>query len=283
MLILHRYACLLVCATFGLLVAGGLVTSTDSGLAVPDWPLSYGQWMPPMVGGVFYEHLHRMIASGVGLMTLVFTVWLCIVEKRAWLRWLSIGALAAVVLQGILGGMTVLFLLPAPISIFHACLAQAFFALVVSLAFMTSKEWSDSSASHGAAAGLRRQFLMLTAIIFLQLIFGAAVRHTQAPLFVVAHLVGAFLVLVFIGIVLSLVFRGYRQSAQIFYPTIFLGGLFLVQWLLGVGAFAYTVILPQHVQPTTSNLFFVTSHQTLGALLLATSVFLVLCTYRRHA
>src|SRR3989338_4154315 len=138
---LARYTKLLVGVTFFLIIVGGVVTSTKSGLSVPDWPLSYGKLMPKMVGGVRYEHTHRMIASLVGIMTLALSLWLGFKESRTWVRWAGIIAFGAVVLQGVLGGLTVIYLLPAPISIFHACFAQTFFALIVSLAFFTSKEW----------------------------------------------------------------------------------------------------------------------------------------------
>src|SRR3990167_5697725 len=128
---LARYTKLLAAVTFLLIIAGGLVTSTKSGLSVPDWPLSYGKLMPPMVGGVRYEHTNRMIASLVGFMTLVLTLWLGFKESRTWVRWTGIAAFGAVVIQGILGGLTVIYLLPAPVSIFHACLAQTFFALAI--------------------------------------------------------------------------------------------------------------------------------------------------------
>ncbi len=114
-----------------LLIAGALVTSNDAGLSVPDWPLSYGSLLPPMVGGIFYEHGHRMIASFVGLLSIVLAVWLWRVESRRlgerWLRWLGVAALGAVVAQGMLGGITVLFFLPPAVSSAHATLAQLFF------------------------------------------------------------------------------------------------------------------------------------------------------------
>jgi cytochrome c oxidase assembly protein subunit 15 len=125
---LHRWALFTTCCTAFLIFVGGLVTSTDSGLAVPDWPLSYGMLFPPMVGGIFYEHGHRMAAAFVGFLTVILAIWTCVKEDRSWVRWLSLTALAAVVLQGILGGLTVLYLLPASISMTHACLAQTSFA-----------------------------------------------------------------------------------------------------------------------------------------------------------
>jgi len=107
---LHRYAVLWSFCTLFLVVAGGLVTSNDAGLSVPDWPLSYGKLMPPMEGNVFYEHGHRMVATTVGLLTIGMAIWLVRAERRRWMRSLGWIALAAVITQGVLGGMTVLFL-----------------------------------------------------------------------------------------------------------------------------------------------------------------------------
>src|SRR5262245_28644535 len=139
---LHRFALLTAASTFALIIAGGLVTSTGSGLAVPDWPLSYGQLFPPMVGGIFYEHGHRMVACTVGILTVLLAVWLQLREPRVWVRRLGLAAVAAIVFQAVLGGITVLFLLPPPVSVAHACLAQAFFCLTVTLAIVTSRTWS---------------------------------------------------------------------------------------------------------------------------------------------
>ena len=138
---LHRYAVLVAGATFLLILAGALVTSNDAGLAVPDWPLSYGGLTPPMVGGIFYEHGHRLVAATVGLMTIGLAVWLWRREPRRWVRLLGWAALGTVVVQGILGGITVLYYLPPAVSIAHACLAQFFFCCTVSLAVFTSPSW----------------------------------------------------------------------------------------------------------------------------------------------
>ena len=89
----HRFAVFTACCTFLLLIAGALVTSNDAGLSVPDWPLSYGSLLPPMVGGIFYEHGHRMIATLVGILSIVLAVWLWRVESRRWVRWLGVAAL----------------------------------------------------------------------------------------------------------------------------------------------------------------------------------------------
>src|SRR3990167_8440017 len=127
--LLHRYAQATAAAAFGLLVAGGLVTSTDSGLAVPDGPLSYGTWFPPMVGGIRYEHGHRMIAGVVGLVILGLALWLWRIESRHWVRRLGWLVLGGVVAQALLGGLTVLWLLPPSVSIAHACLGPSVFIL----------------------------------------------------------------------------------------------------------------------------------------------------------
>ena len=126
---LHRFATLVAVCTVFLVLAGSLVTSTNSGLSVPDWPTSYGWNMftfPPSkwVGGIVYEHGHRLIASTVGFLTIVLAVWLWMSERRRWMRWLGVSALGAVIAQGVLGGLTVLFFLPWWISSAHATLAQ---------------------------------------------------------------------------------------------------------------------------------------------------------------
>ena len=151
---LNRYIKLVVASTVLLIAAGGMVTSTRSGLSVPDWPNTYGQFMfsfplEKMVGGIFYEHGHRMIASTVGFLTIILAIWTWKVDPRRWVRWLGVSALGAVILQGLLGGITVLLLLPAPVSVGHAGLAQLFFCITISLAIFTSRAWTMPQAVGG--------------------------------------------------------------------------------------------------------------------------------------
>src|SRR5262249_19350265 len=143
---LHRFSIFVAACTVLLLLAGSLVTSTASGLSVPDWPTTYGWNMftfPPSkwVGGIFYEHGHRLIASSVGVLTIVLAAWLWFAGPRRWMKRLGVAALGAVILQGVLGGLTVLFFLPTAISSAHAGLAEIFFCLTIAIALFTSRGW----------------------------------------------------------------------------------------------------------------------------------------------
>src|ERR671938_24080 len=143
---LNRFAIIVACATFFLIIAGALVTSNDAGLATPDWPLSNGQFMPKMVGNLFWEHGHRMVATTVGLLTIVLAVYIRLKEKREWVWKLALFALIAVVAQGLLGALTVKLMLPLAVSTAHATLAQLFFCTTVSLAVFTSRSWMQAGA-----------------------------------------------------------------------------------------------------------------------------------------
>ena len=208
---LHYFSLLVALSTAVLIFAGGLVTSTGSGLSVPDWPNTYGWFMltfplEKMVGGIFYEHSHRLIASTVGFLILVLAFWLGRVEGRRWVRRLGYVALAAVIIQGLLGGITVLWYLPEPVSIAHASLAQIVFCLTSAIALFTSPGWKrahdganarrvnsartrPASAIRGSASGagfddrrLQRVAIVTTAAIYLQIVVGATMRHLGAGL-----------------------------------------------------------------------------------------------------
>ncbi len=180
-----RYFSKIVCvATLFLIFAGGLVTSTGSGLAVPDWPLSYGMVFPPMVGGVFYEHSHRMVASAVGFLMLCLAICLGMWEKRGWVKKLGWAALGAVILQGILGGITVLFFLPTPVSVAHGMLAQTFFILTIILAYSQSveRQGREGRTENLTTKKFLKWNLLFIAVIYGQLLVGAIMRHTGAGL-----------------------------------------------------------------------------------------------------
>jgi cytochrome c oxidase assembly protein subunit 15 len=184
---LHTFACVTAVTTLALVAVGGLVTSHEAGMAVPDWPTSYGYNMfffpiSKWVGGVFYEHTHRLLASAVGFLTLILAAWLWIREERAWVRWLGLWAVFAVVLQGVLGGLRVI-LLKDQIGILHAALAQIFLTMVCGIALFTSRWWRElTPGSMIDRPGLRRMLGFATALIFVQLLLGATMRHQHAGL-----------------------------------------------------------------------------------------------------
>jgi len=291
---LHRFAKLVAASTFILIFIGGLVTSTGSGLAVPDWPNTYGQFMfsfplSKMVGGILYEHGHRMIASIVGFLTVTLAVWLWMKEPRRWVKWFGVGALLAVIAQGILGGLTVLFLLPTPISVLHGTLAQIFFCMTICLAVFTSKSWleKEPNLADTQKPNLQDLALLSIGVVFLQLILGAIMRHTGSglaiPDFPLAfgkiippiqsqqvaihflHRIGAVLVSFSVIWTCVRIFRSHRsQSALIRTANVLLSSL-IVQILLA----AITIWTKKAVIPTTA-------HVATGAFILGTSLFLTL-------
>ena len=278
---LYRYIIFTAFSSFILIMAGGLVTSTGSGLSVPDWPLSYGQYFPPMIGGIRFEHTHRVIAGLVGFMTLGLTIFILRKETRVWMRRLGIIAFLAVVAQALLGGATVIYLLPRAVSVAHACLAQTFFSLVVSLAYFTSIEWKEKRVVESKnTRSLRNLLLVTTTFIYLQLIFGALVRHGDKKDPVINfHYFFAFLVFIHVIFILSRLLREKQIYDKFFTHGVILGGFVIAQVLLGFGALMFTRILESEY-PTTAQVLFTTAHHSLGALILATSLLLTLRVFR---
>ena len=183
---LRRFTKLVAVATLFLIFAGAMVTSTDSGLAVPDWPNTYGSFMfsfpfSKMVGGIFYEHGHRLIASTVGFLCILQALWLQFREPKKFVRRLGWLSLVAVIVQGALGGLTVIFLLPKTISVSHAALAEIFFCINISIAFFTSRWYATLSTMERGDAPVRMAW-GLTALVFLQILAGAVMRHLGAGL-----------------------------------------------------------------------------------------------------
>lgn len=179
---LRRFTKFVAASTLFLIYAGAMVTSTGSGLAVPDWPLSYGMLMPPMIAGIFYEHGHRMIAATVGLLTVIQAIGLQMREPKRLVRILGWSSLGAVVAQGVLGGLTVLFLLPKPVSISHAGLAEIFLCLNMSIAFFTSESFGRLRSGALDENAPTRLSTMLVVFVYLQILAGALVRHLGAGL-----------------------------------------------------------------------------------------------------
>lgn len=277
---LHRYAVLWSFCTLFLVVAGGLVTSNDAGLSVPDWPLSYGKLMPPMEGNIFYEHGHRMVATTVGLLTIGMAVWLMRAERRRWLKNLGWISLLAVIAQGVMGGMTVIFLLPKPVSIGHACLAQLFFSTTVAIALFTSESWQRGPqvVDDPAAPPLHWLALAAAACVFLQLALGASARHQAIG--ILPHVVGA---LVATGMVLWVTVRvlirhaGHEALRRSALAVLFITFL---QVFLGIAAYMSRLATADAPQPMPIMVGFTVAHVAMGALTLASSVVLAIQVFR---
>ena len=270
--------------TLLLIVLGALVTSNDAGLSVPDWPTSFGSLykIPPMVGGVKYEHGHRMFAEFVGLLIVVMAVWTQRVEQRRWMKVLGWIALAAVVGQGVLGGVTVLFYLPWAISTAHATLAQTIFCVVTAMALFTSCGWlqdAEPVAEHGLTPGTPTLTAITAACVWVQLILGAAFRHTGIKL--LPHLIGACIVVALLCWTVVRVLMHYGNLPELRRPAQLLLALLMVQLGLGFASYLARLQWIQNApQPTTGIVISTVSHVVGGALLLATSVILAIQTRR---
>lgn len=272
----HRFCLLLAGCTLILIFVGGLVTSTDSGLAVPDWPLSYGRLMPPMIGGIFYEHGHRMVATAVGFLTILLAVLLQRTDKRRWVRRLGWSALGLVILQGVLGGVTVLLRLPPAVSIFHACLAQTFFIVVVTLAVLTSRFWQSAPKPRvepKSVVPLHHMTAALFGLAYAQLILGAIIRH--AGWGITAHIANALLIFA-----LSLWAFHRTKSTPLRRGAGVLFSCVSFQILLGLTTY-YAIgaefdVIPEPFYVTAA----ITAHVALGALVLGLSVVLFLLAFR---
>jgi cytochrome c oxidase assembly protein subunit 15 len=277
---LHRWSILLACCTLLLVVAGGLVTSRDAGLSVPDWPLSYGKLMPPMEGGILYEHGHRMVATTVGLLTIVSMIWLFRSDQRRWLRWLGVIALLAVILQGVLGGLTVLFLLPWWISTAHACLAQLFFSTTVATAMFTSSWWlrGPAFAEDLPKYPIRDLSLAAPVCVLAQLALGAAARHKAIGS--IYHICAAPIVT---GVILWVSLRillHYAENRELRVASISLLAITFCQIFLGIGAFMTRIAYADAVQPMPLMVTFTVLHVAVGALTMAASVALAILVRR---
>jgi heme a synthase len=281
----HRLAVVLACATFPLLFIGGLVTGKGAGLAVPDWPTTFGYNMflypwSKMIGAIFYEHSHRLVAAFVGLLTIALAVIFWLRERRAWLRWLGVVALALVITQGVLGGLRVV-LLQHTLAIVHACFAQAFFTLTVALALFTSREWRSEPAAPIPDGGrLFRLGTITTTLIYVQVVFGAVLRHTGERLD--AHLFFAGLVALHVFLLMVRVTRYHAGNLKLVRPACSLGILLLLQFLLGVGSY-FAKFTPLLRLPIDIIVLLTTTHLIVGALMLVTSLALTLRSYRLSA
>lgn len=277
---LHRFAVLVAISTLFLIVAGASVTSNQAGLSVPDWPLSYGQVMPEMKGGVFYEHGHRMIASTVGFLTIILAVWLWKVEPRRWLRRLGWFALAAVIAQGILGGMTVIYLLPPPVSIAHACLAQIFFATTVAIAVFTSPAQMREPEVFEDSGWPSLRFLAgaMPVLVLLQIALGAGYRHRAFG--IMPHVIGAVVVGMLILMFAIFVLVQFPSHRGLKLDAWHLVGITLFQILLGIVAYMARLSSIDAVSPAARTVVATVLHVGFGAMTMAATVALSLRIFR---
>jgi heme a synthase len=276
---LRLYTALMAAATFFLVIAGGMVTSTGSALAVPDWPLSFGQVFPPMVGGVFYEHGHRLVATTVGFLTIILAVWLWRWAREPLLKNAGWIALIVVCVQGVLGGVTVLLKLPAVTSVGHACLGQIFFSWMCCIAMMAQDVIPAKAGTQANDLGpgfrrgdgrkLQRLAVMTTGFVFLQLFLGATYRHTG--LLIHAHFLGAALVALHGLLLFKRITKSMAYDVWFFRPAALLMSLIVLQLGLGFWTWQFPTVLDA------------TAHVAVGALILATSAVISLQSFRRVA
>ena len=295
----HRFALLVAGATFFLIIAGALVTSHDAGLATSDWPLTDGRFLPKieslgirngvnMVGNLFWEHGHRMVATTVGLLTIVLMVLLLWKEPRRWVKRLGVVALLGVIAQGILGGLTVKLMLPLAVSAAHATLAQLFFCTTVSLAVFTSASWMRERPviEEQGIAPLRYLCVAAVGAILVQLIIGATLRHSATwdkplPLdLLLTHIGGAVAVTVLLGGSSLLILK--RHSAETFLtrPAKFALLLLALQLLLGVSAYVVRAASPNDPQPLQPMVGITVAHVACGALVFATTIVMTLRAFK---
>ncbi len=280
---IHKFAIFVVCWATVLLTAGALVTSNDAALAVSDWPTSFGRWFPPLrllTGGALYEHSHRVIAFILGVFITVLAGLLWKKEERPWLRTLGFIALAGVVFQGLLGGLTVLKLLHYWLPVMHACTAEIMFAILVSIAFFTSHWWMEKLPQYedSGAPPIHAIVTLNAAVIFLQVLAGAGFRHQYIS--VKPHAIGSVVVLGMVMWTAAVLRRRFAQVVEISRVRIMLHALVGVQLLLGLGSLWSRISTADAPQPMPVMIAFTVVHTVVGAILFATSIVAVLLCYR---
>jgi len=272
----HKYALFLVAWAVVLLTAGALVTSEDAALAVPDWPLSYGTLNPPMIGGIAFEHSHRLIAAALGFFIVILTFVLWRREERPWMRWLGLAALGMVIFQGVLGGLTVLKLLHYWLPVMHACTAEIMFALLVSIAFFTSRWYMQELPQVPDQGNPSIHFIVTlnSLVIFLQVLVGAGFRHKYISL--KPHVVGAPIVLAMVIWTAGVLKRRFPDVPALARIRKLLHSIVGLQILLGLVALWARINSADDPQPLFPVVASTVIHTVVGAILFATSIITVL-------
>jgi heme a synthase len=276
----HRYAVFVFCWTILLLVAGALVTSNDAALAVPDWPTSYGTFTPPMYGGIFYEHSHRLIAGALGIFLIIEAVVIWRFEERRWLRWFALAAVGGVIAQAILGGQVVIQLLHYWLPVLHACFAQIMLGAILSLAVFTSKWWTEEQSALNDHGGISIHTIVIVnaVVTFLQVFLGAGFRHQDMPIW--PHIVGAIIVLGVMSWTAAVLRRRFDSSRELRFGRSLLHAMVGTQLLLGGAAYWSRLVTQDAPQPMPVMVVLTVVHTVFGALVFATSILVVLLCYR---
>jgi cytochrome c oxidase assembly protein subunit 15 len=293
------FAAIAAVATLLLLVKGGLVTSTEAGQAVPDWPTTFGSNMflyplARMTGGIYYEHAHRLFGALVGLTTIALAAIVWTTDARRWMRGLAIALVAGVIGQGVLGGIWVLLSVdggaaipiaerPAALAVGHGALAQIFFALVCLVWVLSTPAWRGAAPRPDLAGGADRALAtLLPVLVVAQLVLGAAYRHTftvekPLPWPALAHLVFAVVVAVAAGVT---GIRAWTRTGAGAIPRLGRAIVVLVaaQILLGVAALVAVLVRRDGADPV--EVLLTTAHQVNGALVLAAATMLAAWTRR---
>ena len=279
-----RIALTTVGATFFLLILGGIVSSKGVGMAVPDWPTTFGYNMftyplSKMVGGIFYEHSHRLIGSLVGFLTIGLSTAILWKDNRKWLKVLSVVALIDVIAQGIMGGMRVVEI-SKMFAVAHGAFAHAFFALIVSIAFFLSNYWKEiSSDDNVMEASKLRRFSVITSIaIYLQLIAGAVYRHTGNWFWV--HMLLALVVTTIIFLLMDSVNKKVGKVTFLRRTSITLSALIVLQLFSGLGAYMTKLISPDPLTASSIVVTITVIHVLSGALIFSSSVLLTLGIFK---
>jgi heme a synthase len=280
---IHKFAIFVVCWAVLLLTAGALVTSKDAALAVSDWPTSFGTWFPPLrllTGGALYEHAHRVIAFILGIFIGILAGLLWKKEERPWLRAWGFIALGGVIIQGALGGLTVLKLLHYWLPVMHACIAEIMFAILVSIAFFTSHWWMENLPQYEdqGAPPIHSIVTLNAAVIFLQVLAGAGFRHQYIS--VKPHVMGSVVVLAMVIWTATVLRRRFGQVPEISRARLLLHVIVGIQILLGLGSLWSRIATAADIQPMPVMVAFTVIHTVVGAILFAASIVTVLLCYR---
>ncbi len=306
----HRWAVVLACATFPLVWVGGLVTTTDAGMAVPDWPNTYGYnlflypWQTWLAGpwDLFVEHGHRMLASTVGMITIGLLVVLVRAERRIWVRGLGFVALGLVIFQGVLGGMRVL-LDERTLAMLHGMTGPLFFGLTVALVVVTSLKWStgaaDSRTINRGSSQIRSLATVTAVLVYLQIVVGAVLRHVpidaQPSTFMLAvkfHLFLAAVLTLHIALLAALVLTRARQVRPLGRLAWMLAGLVTIQLVLGMATWIEKYAVPSWASGWVSHsnvviqdggwlqTHIITAHVATGSAMLGATIALALYAHR---